>query len=152
MQGYMPANSKTNTEFQILIPDILHRAEENYPTSLYTIFDSKSKFRKENADDMISNRIPKGDFKWSGNTYVPIMIDSVEHYLDSDKVNIFISDCIYSPVSSNVKMTAQTISEIRGVTRPLAGKYATEIYMVKSTLFSENRQSSTEPLLFRHAG
>jgi len=145
MEGYMPANAKTTTDFQVLIPDILSRSQGDYPTNLYTIFDSRSKFTKENVNDVITNVIPKGNFKWSGNTYVPVMLDSVQRYLDSNKVNIFISDCIYSPVSTNVKMTAQTIAEIREVVRPAAKTYATAIYMVKSTYFPKKGETVNSP-------
>lgn len=145
MEGFMPANVKTTTDFQVLIPDILSRSQGNYQTNLYTIFDSESKFKKENVNNVITNVIPKGDFKWSGNTYVPVMLDSIQRYLDSDRVNIFISDCIYSPVSTNVKMTAQTIAEIREVVQPIAKNYATVIYMVKSTYFPKNSAAAQSP-------
>lgn len=146
MKGYMPKSTNEGTSFQKLIPDILLRLKEEYSNvNLYSIFDSKSSFVKLDIDSARKNLIAKGNFSWSGNTYIPIMLDSINNYIDSNTVNIFISDLIYSPENSQIKLTDQSISDIRANFKNISNNFSTSIYNLKSKYIDKDNRSSESP-------
>lgn len=146
MKGYMPNNNEEQTNFQTLIPEILLRLRgEVKKTNLYSIFDSKSTFKKLDIDSARKNIITKGKFAWSGSTYIPIMLDSMNNYMDKESVNILISDCIYSPEKKDLGITAQTISEIREKFNKISKDYSTVIYSLHSEYFYSKTKSVSSP-------
>lgn len=143
MEGYMPS-TKPSSKFQKLIPDIFSHLSTKYPNSInfYPIYDSKSQ-RKPLALKTAETKIIYGQLtKSNGDTYLPLMLDSIyTHYFDSDAVNIFISDCIYSPKKEDKKITDQATKEIRESIINYSNDYYTSIFC----LFSENYTVQESP-------
>lgn len=144
MKGYMSPTSGA-TEFQQLLPDFLRRINDETVLNSYSIFDSKSIFKKENFRLLVESKIPKGGFSWSGDTYIPTIIDSIGKYLSPNSVNVFVSDCIYSPEPGNAGNTAQEISQIRSVFNPVAKNFATSIFSLKSKFYHKGRPVVLSP-------
>lgn len=143
MKGFMPNNQFVITQFQKVIPDLLSRINENSILKFYSISDSKSKLTKESITQVNNQLIPKGAFNWSGDTELPIIMDSLSKYRRLDKVSIFVSDCIYSP--HDKELTAQTIASIRSVFMKSANNYDTFIYCLKSDFFYKGRPTIVSP-------
>jgi hypothetical protein len=109
MTGYIPA-TQPSTELQIIIPDIISRLKTKYPNSItfYPIYNSNLPMKLMNLEEAQNKILYGGLTQSTGDTYLPSMLDSVyKNYLSPDAVNIFISDCIYSP---NNKQKKQAVS------------------------------------------
>lgn len=143
MKGFMPSNSNSITEFQKVIPDFISRISDESKLTFYSIFDSKSSFKRENVTKVNAELIPGGKFNWSGDTELPTLIDSLNKYISPNQVNIFISDCIYSP--NNNELTAQTIGSIRSKFNKYSGQYTTSVYCLKSNFFYAGRLIAISP-------
>lgn len=146
MQGYMP-NSNLPTNFQVIIPTILERLNGAYAgkVNFYSVYNTSQPFQKlglQQGRDKIFN----GNFNWSGSTYIPSMLDSVmKGYLKNDNVNIFISDCIYSPENINARQTAVTETDIWKTIKPFVGKFSTSFFCFFSEFRSTRFQSKNSP-------
>jgi len=120
MSGYMPLSDPA-TDFQKNIATILADLNLKYTNhvTFYSIFNSNTPFLKlENG--VAKEKILKGAFSWSGSTYLPVMLDSIiRGYSKNNTVNIFISDCIYSPEKNDKKESELASSDIRTIVSPL---------------------------------
>jgi hypothetical protein len=141
MSGYMP-NSQPATEFQKLIPDLVSilNTQYNQTVNFYSIYNSETSFRRLDISDARS-KVLRGDFSWSGSTYLPVMLDSINQYLSEDAVNIFITDAIYSPENADQKSTVLAATDIREKIAPYVDSYS----LVSFCLLSEfrNRQNKS---------
>jgi hypothetical protein len=115
MAGYMPID-KPSSGLQIIIPDIISRLKTQYSNrvTFYPIYNSNLQMKSMNVeeaqDKILFGRLTQN----SGDTYLASMFDSIyKGYSSSDVVNIFISDCVYSPKSSEKKQAEQATKEIR---------------------------------------
>ncbi len=143
MKGYMPADAPA-TGFQKIIPEILSNLNTQQPgkVKFYSIFNSARPF--ENLDVATAiNKIQYGKFEWSGSTYLPSMLDSIsKKHFNKNEVNIFISDCIYSPEKRDEKDQEIAQTYFRDVMKPYSNDFSTSIfcllseYRVKNTIAS----------------
>lgn len=134
MDGYMPSNGDA-TEFQIIIADLLqtYSSDFNDAMSFYSVYNQETPFEKivnSNARDKILH----GDFNWSGSTYLPIMIDSInKKYQKGNNVNILVSDMIYSPEKRDSKNVELTTTDIRELTKSLSKDYISALFSFNSS-------------------
>lgn len=143
MTGFMPA-SKPSSELQILIPDIISRLRTQYPNSVsfYPIYNSLLPMKQINVDDAQEKILYGKLTQSSGDTYLPTMLDSVyKSYFSPDGVNIFISDCIYSPNTLEKKQAEQATKEIRETISSYTKDYFTSAFC----LFSKYQKINTSP-------
>lgn len=134
MLGFMPT-AKPTTELQILIPDIISKLRENpsYIVTFYPIYNSSSPMNSMDAKEAEEKIIFGNLVKNGGNTYLPTMLDSVyKSYFSPDAVNIFISDCIYSPKTTEKKQADQATKEIRTTIAPYTKDYFTAAFCLFS--------------------
>jgi len=145
MEGYMP-NLEPATNFQKIIPTIIEKIGILYPNKLnfYSIFDTKHPFSKLNIPTA-REKILYGKFEWNGNTYIPEMLDSVSRYLDYKSVNLFISDCIYSPVQEDKKQMEMTKTDIWKIVSKNANSFSTTFFCLYSEFISEVFPSNNSP-------
>lgn len=143
MMGFMPA-AKPSSELQILIPDIISRLNLKYPNSItfYPIYNSSSPIKSLNVKDA-GDRIIYGSLaQHGGDTYLPTMLNSIyKSYFSPDAVNIFISDCIYSPKENEKKQAEQATKEIRETIEPYAKDYFSSVFC----LFSKFNKIANSP-------
>ncbi len=143
MKAFMPS-SKESSELQILIPDVISHLKTEFPNSVnfYPIYDTSSKLK---SIDLITaeNNILYSKFpQMAGDTYLPKMFESIyKGFLEKETVNIFISDCIYSPNSKEKKQIDQTTKEIREPIQPFTKEYFTTTYC----LFSKYNKIENSP-------
>lgn len=134
MAGFMPA-SKPSSEMQILIPDIISKLKTEYSNSVtfFPIYNSSSPMKSMDVNDAETKIIYGNLAQNGGDTYLPTMLDSVyKTYFSSDAVNIFISDCIYSPKEKEKKQAEQATKEIRETINPYAKEYFTSAFCLFS--------------------
>jgi hypothetical protein len=116
MTGFMPTSSPS-TDFQILIPDIISKLETEFngQINIYPIYNSKSPMKKSSSISDVQKGIIYGTLAQNaGDTYIPTMLDSIcKGYFSPNSINIFISDCIYSPRNAEKKQAEQATREIR---------------------------------------
>jgi hypothetical protein len=146
MAGYMPKDG-TATDFQEMIPELTSSLNTNYPGKVhfYSIFDSKKQFDNLPVAEA-RDRILKGDFQWSGNTYLPEMLDSVcSKYLKDGYVNIFISDCIYDPAANDNKSTMLAATDIRDELKNNIPEFPCDIFSFYSVFKSKRESTSRSP-------
>lgn len=146
MSGYMPAKDSA-TEFQTIIPEIISSLNTAYPQKInfYSIYDSKVAYTKLNLDTS-RNRILAGRFNWNGNTYLPDMLDTVmKKYLKGDVVNVFVSDCIYSPETKDKKATSLAVTDIRDETIPMTKDYSTIMVALSSRFVTKKKITQNSP-------
>ena len=137
MAGYMPRSSPA-TEFQKVLPDVISLLNtKNNLVKFYSIYNSKTKFSELEIGNA-RNKILNGDFNWSGSTYLPVMLDSINHYLKEDVVNIFVSDAIYSPETGDIKEAELATTDIRDKISRYANTYST----FAVCLYSEYRRKT----------
>ncbi len=139
MKGYMPSDTLI-TNFQTLIPEILSKLNTEFPQRVrfYSIHSSTAAF--ENLDLSTARRkVQKGDFKWTGSTYVPVMLDSIfKGYLKENVVNVFISDCIYSPEADDAKDVRLTQTDIRDKMKRYSANFSTTTFCLTSQFRNKN--------------
>ena len=134
MAAYMPA-FKPSSELQILIPDIISRLKTQYPNSIafYPIYNSNLPMKSMNVEDAQSKILYGTLTQNNGDTYLPSMLDSVyKSYFTADAVNIFISDCIYSPNNKQKKQADQATKEIRETISKYTNDYYTSAFCLHS--------------------
>jgi hypothetical protein len=146
MAGYMP-NGGSATEFQKIIHDVVDRINGQFPNGVkfYSIYNSNTAFKLlENS--AASKNILSGNFSWSGSTYLPTMLDStLKNYMTDDAVNIFISDCIFSPEKKDTKETELATTDIRSIFKPFAPKFSSTVFCLYSEFRSAKYQSAKSP-------
>jgi hypothetical protein len=132
----MPA-SKPATEFQLVITDILSKLSSKFSgkVSIYYMAEQNKPCIRIDFEKA-KNDILNGNFIWSGSTYIPSMIDSVNDYLNNSSVNILVSDFIYSPEKEKSKITEIASTDIYSLVTPF-NNYSTSFIC----LFSEYRSS-----------
>ncbi|WP_428656021.1 hypothetical protein [Runella sp.] len=134
MSGFMPA-TEPSTEFQILIPDIISKLETEFQgkVNIYPIYNSNSPLSPLPINDT-QNKIINGTLaQKAGDTYIPTMLDSIYNgYFRKDAVNIFLSDCIYSPKNIQKKQAEQATREIRETISGYTKDYFTSVFCVFS--------------------
>jgi len=143
MLGFMPT-AKPTTELQILIPDIISKLRENasYIVTFYPIYNTNSPMKPMDAKEAEKKIIFGNLVKNGGDTYLPTMLDSVyKSYFSPDAVNIFISDCIYSPKTTEKKQADQATKEIRTTIAPFTKDYFTAAFC----LFSKFNKIENSP-------
>jgi hypothetical protein len=140
MAGYMPS-TKPSSELQIIIPDIISRLKTQYPNSVtfYPIYNSNSPMKSMNVE-AAQDKILYGTITQNtGDTYLPTMLDSVyKSYFSPDAVNIFISDCIYSPNNKEKKQAEQATKEIRETIINYTKDYSTSAFCLHSKYLKVN--------------
>jgi len=143
MIGFMPT-SKPSSQFQILIPDIISKLETDFhgKVNFYPIYNSSSPMESLEVNNA-ENKIIYGTLAQNGgDTYIPTMLDSIyKSYLSSDVVNIFLSDCIYSPKDKEKKQTEQATREIRETISNYTNHYFTSVFC----LFSQYNNIQNSP-------
>lgn len=136
MAGYMPA-SKPTTGFQILVADILTKLNTNFPNKVFIYYlDEQNRPCSIVTLPQAKNDILNGNFKWSGSTYIPNMMDTVNSYLKDNSVNLLVTDLIYSPEKSKTKITSIASTDIFSILAPIKN-YSSSIIC----LFSQYRSS-----------
>ena len=144
MTGFMP-KSRTSTDFQILIPDIISKLETEFNNQLniYPIYNSKSQMKKSLSISEVQKGIIYGTLaQMGGDSYIPTILDSIcRGFLNPNSVNIFISDCIYSPINAEKKQVDQATREIRQAIVNYTKEYFTSIFC----LFSQFNNISNSP-------
>lgn len=144
MTGFMPT-SRPSTDFQILIPDIISNLETEFngQINIYPIYNSKSPMKKSSSNSDVQNGIIYGTLaQRAGDTYIPTMLDSIcKGYFSPNSVNIFISDCIYSPRNAEKKQAEQATREIRQAIINHTKEYFTSVFC----LFSQFNKISNSP-------
>jgi hypothetical protein len=145
MSGYMP-NSEPATEFQKLIPDLVSILNTQYKqgVNFYSIYNSETNFKKLDISNA-RNKVLRGDFSWSGSTYLPVMLDSINQYLREDAVNIFITDAIYSPENADQKSTILAATDIREKIAPYVGSYSLVSFCILSEFRNRQNKSVRSP-------
>lgn len=145
MTGFMPAKQTTTTQFQILIPDIISKLETEFngKINIYPIYNSNSPMKKSSSISNVHNGIIYGTLaQKAGDTYIPTMLDSIyKGYFSPNAVNIFISDCIYSPKNAEKKQAEQATREIRQTISNYTKDYFTSVFC----LFSQFNKISNSP-------
>lgn len=138
MAGYMPS-TKPSSEFQKLIPDIISRLQEDFKDSVffYPIYSSSAELQSADlvkaAHDVLYGTL----CQQGGDTYLPVMLDTVyKSHLTKDAVNIFISDCIYSPRNSDKKLTDLATKEIRASIKDYTNNISTAVFLLHSSYAS----------------
>jgi len=143
MSGFMPT-TKPSSQFQILIPDIISKLETEFSSKInfYPIYNSSSPMKPLALNDA-ENKIIYGTLAENGgDTYIPTMLDSIcKGYFTSEAVNIFLSDCIYSPKDKQKKQAEQATREIRETIINYSNDYFTSIFC----LFSQYNKISNSP-------
>lgn len=140
MSGYMPS-SKPSSALQILIPDIISRLKTQYPNSItfYPIYNSSLPMKSMNVESAQEKILYGTITQNNGDTYLPTMLDSVyKSYFSSDAVNIFISDCIYSPNNKEKKQAEQATKEIRETISAYTKDYSTSAFCLHSQYLKVN--------------
>jgi hypothetical protein len=144
MTGFMPT-SRPSTEFQILIPDIISKLETEFngQINIYPIYNSNSPMKKSSSISDVQKGIIYGNLAQdAGDTYIPTMLDSIcKGYFSPNSINIFISDCIYSPRNAEKKQAEQATREIRQAIVNYTKDYYTSIFC----LFSQFNKISNSP-------
>lgn len=144
MTGFMPT-TKPSTEFQILIPDIISKLETEFigKINIYPIYNSNSPMKKSSSVSDVHNGIIYGTLaQKAGDTYIPTMLDSIyKGYFNPYAVNIFFSDCIYSPRNTEKKQAEQATREIRETISNYTKNYFTSVFC----LFSQFNKISNSP-------
>lgn len=144
MTGFMPT-TKPSTEFQILIPDIISKLETEFigKINIYPIYNSNSPMKKSSSVSDVHNGIIYGTLaQKAGDTYIPTMLDSIyKGYFNPYAVNIFLSDCIYSPRNTEKKQAEQATREIRETISNYTKNYFTSVFC----LFSQFNKISNSP-------
>jgi hypothetical protein len=137
MAGYMPSSGSA-TEFQKLIIDIIERLNSQFDEKLHIYYMTESdKPCKSTGFGIARDDILFGRFsRWSGTTYIPIMLDSINNYKSTSSVNILISDFIYSPEKGLKKYTEIAGSTFYSIVNKIRG-YSTSFVC----LYSEYRSS-----------
>lgn len=134
MTGFMPT-TKPSSEFQILIPDIISKfvSEFGGKVNFFPIYNSAAPMKSLAVNDAV-NRIIYGTLAQNGgDTYIPTMLDSIyKGYFGSDAVNIFLSDCIYSPKDKEKKQAEQATREIRETISRYTKNYSTSVFCLLS--------------------
>ena len=146
MDGYMP-NAMPSTKFQIILPEIISKLKTEYPQNVnfFSAYDSQNKMKKDDLEKA-RNEIQHGTFSWTDNTYLPIMLDSiVSRYLKNEAVDIFTSDCIYSPKKKDEKESDLAITDIRDKIKPHAKTFATSIFCLNSEFRDKNNKVNSSP-------
>ena len=146
MAGYMPTGGSA-TEFQKIIHDIVDRINGQFPNGVkfYSIYNSNTAFKL--LDNFTASKnIISGTFSWSGSTYLPTMLDStLKNYMADSAVNIFISDCIFSPEKKDTKETELATTDIRSIFKPFAPKFSSTVFCLYSEFRSAKYQSAKSP-------
>lgn len=144
MKGFMPT-TRPSTDFQILVPDIISSLETEFngKINIYPIYNSKSPMKKSSSVSDVHKGIIDGTLaQKAGDTYIPTMLDSIyKGYFSPNAVNIFISDCIYSPSNKEKKYAEQATREIRQSISTYTNEYFTSIFC----LFSQFDKISKSP-------
>lgn len=135
MTGFMPT-TRPSTDFQILVPDIISSLETEFngKINIYPIYNSKSPIKKSSSVSEVQNGIIYGTLaQKAGDTYIPTMLDSIYRgYFSPNTINIFISDCIYSPRNAEKKQAEQATREIRQSISSYTNDYFTSIFCLFS--------------------
>lgn len=143
MSGFMPP-TKQSSSFQILIPDIISKLETELESKIefYPIYNSNSPMKPLQVNDAIDKIMYGTLSKSGGDTYIPTMLDSIyKGYLDYNTINIFISDCIYSPQDNHKKQAVQATREIRETINSYTADYFTSVFC----LFSQFNKIPNSP-------
>lgn len=144
MTGFMPT-TRPSTDFQILVPDIISSLETEFngKINIYPIYNSKSPMKKSSSVSDVHKGIIDGTLaQKAGDTYIPTMLDSIyKGYFSPNAVNIFISDCIYSPNNKEKKYAEQATREIRQSISTYTNDYFTSVFC----LFSQFNKISKSP-------
>lgn len=146
MDGFMP-NAMPGTNFQRIIPEIISKLKSEYPNqvSFFSVYDLQNKMKTEDLENA-RDEILHGTFSWTGNTYLPVMLDSiVKRHLKNDAVNIFISDCIYAPEKKDEKKSDLVSTDIFSVMKPFAKTFSTSIYCLSSEFRGKNTKVDSSP-------
>ena len=146
MSGYMPSSNDA-TKFQISISDLLSTIGSELKDSIFikSISDASKTFEDMDQKEA-RNNILKGKFDWSGNTYLPTMLNAISsEYLRNDNVNILISDLIYSPERAKMKEVALTTTDIRATVETISKDYVSVIYSIKSQFVKKKSTIDESP-------
>lgn len=143
MVGFMPT-TKPSSQFQVLIPDIISKLATEFSgeVNFYPIYNSNTSLKNLAANDAMNKIIYGTLVENGGNTYIPTMLDSIySGHFDSDAVNIFISDGIYSPKKGEEKQAEQATREIREKISNYTKQYSTSVFC----LFSQFNKIPNSP-------
>jgi len=149
MAGYMPS-SQPSTMLQMLIPDLISRLKSEYPDgiSFYPIYNSSSSLSPMDISQAEQQMREGRLSRQTGDTYLPAMLDTIyRNFLHPEAVNIFISDCIYSPAKGQKKQAEQAAKEIREDINRYAGSFYTTVFCLRSEFlrYKKNLQVNKSP-------
>jgi len=133
MKGFMPASKNTTTDFQALVPDFISRLKRDVTsTNFYTLAQKTGPIKQIDISTARQN-IAFGNFSFGATSTLPVMFDSALFNLKANDVSILITDAIYTPPKTKIKLREQIISDISEIIVKAAKKnYTTSCFMLRS--------------------